>query len=336
MPLANIQFQKAAVECLRQSIRENRLAHAWLFFGPEGVGKSLAALGVCEALLCTEGQGEGCGHCLVCRRVQQRIHPDVTWLSSERSQVERGWLNAKTLSKQPSQEIYVEQIRQLQERLHIRALEGKYKIAVILHAHEMNIQAQNALLKTLEEPPANTVLLLCTHQKELLLPTLRSRCQALAFKPLPPAFIAEQLVASGAGEPQQAARLAEVSEGSLGKAQRLGEGWLEFQEEIAAAFFALEAKDVSGLLAFAERHGASRSSAEQCLDALLMVLACRVKMLAKEGGEGSKREALHWLDGYERAEQTKVAIVQRNGAPRLQMEAMLLEVFSEPAGVLES
>jgi len=332
MPLAELQFQETAVECLRQSIRENRLAHAWLFFGPEGTGKSLAALGVSEALLCEKSPGEGCGQCTTCRRIQQRIHPDVTWLLSERSQVERGFAQLKALGKQPSLEIHIEQIRQLQERLHVRALEGRYKMAVILHAHEMNIQAQNALLKTLEEPPANTVLLLCTHKKELLLPTLRSRCQALAFKPLPTRFIAERLLARGLGEPMKAERLAEVAEGSLGKAQRLGEGWLEFQEETEAAFFALEAKGVGELLAFAEQHGSSRAVSEECLDALLVALAQRVKALAR-GGEGKRQEMLRWLYGYERAEQAKVAIVQRNGAPRLQMEAMLLEIFSEPVGI---
>ena len=280
-----------------------------------------------------ESPGEGCGHCMTCRRIHQRTHADVAWLSSERVQVERGWEELKTSSKQPSQEIHIEQIRQLQERLHIRALEGGYKVAVILHAHEMNIPAQNALLKTLEEPPAKTVLLLCTHKKELLLPTVRSRCQALGFKPLPSAFIAERLVASGISEPKQAARLAEAAEGSLGRAQRMGEGWLEFQEETEAEFFSLEAKAVGGLLAFAQKHGSSRAAAEQCLDALLVALARKVKALAKEGGESNRRQVLRWLQGYERAEGAKVAIVQRNGAPRLQMEAMLLEMFLEPAGV---
>jgi len=333
MPLSHIQFQEAAVECLRKSLRENRLAHAWLLFGPEGVGKSSAALGVCEALLCPQKKGEGCGGCVVCRRIAQRTHTDVAWLSSERSQVERGWMDLKTLSKQPSQEIHVEQIRQLQERLHIRALEGPYKIAVILHAHEMNIQAQNALLKTLEEPPANTVLLLCTHQKELLLSTLQSRCQALAFKPLPSTFVAEQLHAYGISEPLKAARLAEVSEGSLGKAKRLGEAWLEFQEKTEAEFFALEAKAIGGLLAFAERHGSNRAAAEQCLDVLLVALSRWVKELARGGGD--ERELWRWLYRYERVEKAKVAIVQRNGAARLQLEAMLLDMFSQPMGILE-
>ncbi|MCL2012708.1 MAG: DNA polymerase III subunit delta' [Cystobacterineae bacterium] len=328
MPLAHIQFQKAAVECLRQSIHESRLAHAWLFFGPEGVGKSLAALAVCEALLCTQQPGEGCGSCSACKRAKQRTHVDLAWLCSERGQVQRGWLDAKALSKQPSAEIHVEQIRRLQERLHVRALEGKHKIAVIVDAHELNMQAQNALLKTLEEPPANTLLLLCTHQKELLLPTLKSRCQPLAFRPLPLAFIVEQLVAWGVGEPWQAARLAEQAEGSLGRAQRLGQGWLEFQQKTEAEFFALEAKTLSGLLAFAERHGANRGVAEQCLDALLVVLAGKAKESAKREGGGGQ-EAWRWLYAYEQIEQAKVAIVRRNGAPRLQLEAMLLNIFSE-------
>lgn len=335
MPLANIQFQESAIECLRQCIREDSLAHAWLLEGPEGTGKSLAALGVCEALLCTEERGEGCGQCSACRRLGQHMHPDVAWLSSERSQVERGWVDAKTLGKQPSQEIHIEQIRQLQERLHIRALEGKHKVAVILDAHELNLQAQNALLKTLEEPPAGTLLLLCTHQKEKLLPTIRSRCRLLTFKPLPLAFIAERLAAWGASEP---GRLAELAEGSLGRAQRLAEGGFEFQQKVGAEFFALEAKAVGGLLAFAERHGTSRAAAEQCLDALLVLLAGRAKALARELGEGGRVEGLAWpellrhIHAYERIERAKTAILQQNGAPRLQLEAMLLEMFSVSTG----
>jgi DNA polymerase-3 subunit delta' len=176
------------------------------------------------------------------------------------------------------------------------------------------------------------LLFLCTDKKELLLPTLRSRCQPLAFKPLPLAFIAERLVAWEISEAEQAMRLAEISEGSLGRAQRLGQGWLEFQQETEAEFFALEAKALGGLLAFAERHGGSRVAAEQCLEALLVVLARSVKALAREGEEGKRKEMLHWLYSYERAEKAKVDIVQRNGAPRLQLEAMLFDMFSEPVG----
>ena len=331
MPFDDVQFQEAAVECLKRSIRANRLAHAWLFFGPQGTGKSMAALGVCEALFCTERPTEGCGHCAACQRVQRRTHLDITWLSSERTQVARGWLDAKGLGKQPSQEIHIEQIRQLQERLHIRALEGRHKMAVILQADEMNIQAQNALLKVLEEPPADTVLLLCTHKKELLLPTLRSRCQPLGFRPLPSAFIEKQLLASGA-EAKEAKAMAEAAEGSLGKAQyMLKEGWLQLREELEAAFFNLEAGGLAELLSFAERHGGNRSTAEQCLDMLLLALSQRVKALTKEGKPG-QREAIHWLDSLERIEQAKTAIVQRNGAARLQLEAMLLDIFSKPGG----
>ncbi|MCL2259547.1 MAG: DNA polymerase III subunit delta', partial [Cystobacterineae bacterium] len=286
MPFADIQFQEGAVECLRRCIQKGSLGHAWLFVGPEGTGKSLAALGVCEALLCRERPGEGCGKCSTCRRLKQRTHPDVAWLSSERSQVECGGLDAKALGKQPSQEIHVEQIRQLQGRLHIRALEGKHKVAVIVDAHELNIQAQNALLKTLEEPPADTLLLLCTHQKEKLLPTIRSRCQLLTFKPLPAAYIAERLWAWGVSEEGGVVRLAEAAEGSLGRAQRLAGGAFDYGEEVEAEFFALEAKVVGGLLAFAERHGGSRAAAEQCLDALLVALARRAKQQAVGGGEG--------------------------------------------------
>src|SRR5690606_25585610 len=121
----------------------------------------------------------------------------------------------------PSRDIRVEQIRGLQERLSLRALEGKRKLAILVAADSMNDSAQNALLKTLEEPPSDTSLILLAAAPDKLLPTIRSRCARLAFAPLPTALIAEVIGRERKLEPDVALQVATLSGGSLGRAREL-------------------------------------------------------------------------------------------------------------------
>src|SRR4051812_7852004 len=154
MTLASVFGQPRAVEALRAALRGGSVHHAYLFVGPEGVGKELAAVGLTQALTCTEKPLEGCGVCSSCTRIAKGIHPDVIWLMPDAERVERGLAGRADISGTPSRDIRVEQIRQLQERLSLRGLESPRKVALVASAEAMNTQAQNAFLKTLEEPPS--------------------------------------------------------------------------------------------------------------------------------------------------------------------------------------
>ena len=156
------------VERLRTKLREERLPHALIFSGPEGVGKHTFALQMAQALNCT-GNDRPCGICGPCRKIQRGSHPDVTVLG-----VEAG-----------ASQIKIEQIRKVRSMLQVEPLEGLAKIFLIDPAERMTPGAGNALLKALEEPPPKTHFFLITTNVHALLITIRSRSQTYHFSPVP-------------------------------------------------------------------------------------------------------------------------------------------------------
>src|SRR5687768_3627566 len=110
MTLAAVEGQSRAVDALRAALRQGSVHHAYLFGGPEGVGKELTAVGFVQALFCPERPGEGCGNCSACQRVARRNHPDVLWVMPEAEQISRGYAGRSDFSGAPSSFIKVEQI----------------------------------------------------------------------------------------------------------------------------------------------------------------------------------------------------------------------------------
>ncbi len=347
MTFSQVLGQGRAIDALRTALQGGSLHHAYLFAGPDGVGKERTALALAQALLCERAQGEGCGACDSCVRVAKLSHPDVTWLMPEEELVARK-LAAKTdFAHAPSRDIRVEQVRGLQERLALRALEGKRKVAVLTPAHAMNPQAQNAFLKTLEEPPADTVLVLVTSQLDKLLPTIRSRCSQLHFGPLPEALIRERLQAERKLDPAAAAMVASMAEGSLGRAIAFDLELLERRKALVEALEGLSRADARGWLHFAESFGASREVADESLQMLTWWLRDLASIREKgtvPGGDGLRLINVDLAAAVEQGaakvrsdelhrriqlvEQARIAISSRNGAPRLQLERMLIEMLA--------
>lgn len=213
MPLKDIQSQDPAVEALRRAIANGRLHHAYLFAGPDGVGKALTAQALAEALLCDQPVGgDACGECGACQRSHKRQHPDL-------HVVERG--RKKDGSRE--QQIKIDQIRALQQALSYKAYEGRRRIVILLDAHAMNPATANALLKTLEEPGADTHFVLVSAAPHLLLPTIISRCQRVRFGPLPRAVVADHVARGASVDPEIADLLAGLAEGSIGRALALAD-----------------------------------------------------------------------------------------------------------------
>jgi DNA polymerase-3 subunit delta' len=194
--------QAQAVHALTQAMKSDRLAHGLLFAGPAGVGKETCARGLARGLLCErrhtpdERLPFGCGQCRACRRVDAGTHPDVTVVLSEAEMVARG-LGEPEGKARPSQDIKVDAIRGLAQTLQKRPYEGAKRVAIIVDAHRMNTQAQNALLKGLEEPSSTTVLVLLVPNIRAVLPTIASRCLRLRFAPLAPEALEAILVQRG-------------------------------------------------------------------------------------------------------------------------------------------
>ena len=175
--------QKRQIEQLERARHSGRVAHAYLFFGPDGVGKERVALAFAKALNCESGENAPCGECQSCRKIDKRAHPDVRLVASEKELVDRGWIEREK-GGLPSAQIKNAQLQDLSDLFRHRPYLGRWKVVVVVDADLMNTNSQNRFLKTLEEPSADSVIILVTAHPEALLPTVRSRCQALAFGPL--------------------------------------------------------------------------------------------------------------------------------------------------------
>lgn len=342
MTLASVQGQPRAMDALQSALRTGSVHHAYLFAGPEGVGKELAAVGLAQALTCPEAPEAGCGKCASCVRIAKGLHPDVTYVMPDDERVSRGLAGRSDFTGTPSRELRVEQIRQLQERLALRGLESKRKVAIIVSAEQMNVQAQNAFLKTLEEPPSETTLILVASAMDRLLPTIRSRCSKVQFSPLPVEMVAEHVQQARKLDADTATLAAVMSGGSLGRALALDVKALAQRKDVITAFESLRGNDIPGLLRFAEAHGGSREDADSALELLLLWtrdvslskaeaeagMANRdLKALASEVAGRTSETSLHRRHAL--LEAARTAIGTRNGSPRLQLERLLIELCVE-------
>jgi DNA polymerase III subunit delta' len=194
--------QPEAVTQLRQAVadKDAGLQHAWLITGPPGSGRSNAAAAFAAALLCDAG---GCGDCKSCRMVGLGSHPDVTVLATE-----------KVI-------ISIEEIRNLVAASYFGGSISKYQIMIIEDADRMAERSSNVLLKTLEEPPAGTIWILCAPSEADMLPTIRSRVRRVALKQPSSQTVADLLVARDGINPSLALQVAAEAQGHIGMALRL-------------------------------------------------------------------------------------------------------------------
>ena len=161
--------------------RRERLPHAMLIRGPEGTGKLVFATALAQGLLCERpgASGEGCGACPGCTWLNQGSHPDLRLLGPQ--EPEEAGEAGESREKKARPQIAVEQVRELAHFLNLSSHRGKARVVLIHPAESLNVNAANALLKNLEEPPPQTYFLLVAHRWHQLLPTIRSRCQEVAL-----------------------------------------------------------------------------------------------------------------------------------------------------------
>jgi len=220
-------------DILRRAIGSDRLAHAYLFEGPEGIGKRLMALALVRAIFCQDGSG--CGSCSACRKVDHHNHPDLHILEAEGASIK------------------IEQIRGLQKELSFRPLEAPKKVCLIDGAEKLNPAAGNSLLKTLEEPTGSALLILLTSRPEGVLSTIRSRCQRLPFVRLPQEMLQNLLNERLGADETHGHILAALSEGSFKKA--LGKDrdlFIERRKVLLKSLTALSPKSIIPLFDLAQ------------------------------------------------------------------------------------
>ena len=202
----NIVGHEHAINILRRALLAQRVRHAYLFTGPGHIGKALLAQRFAQTLLCTGG-GDAhkapqnpCNICLSCRKVMHGNHPDVHYISRP----------------QDKQFILIEQVRALQAGAARKTLEGRRNIFIIQGMHEMNVQAANCLLKTLEEPEPDVILLLTVPDPGVLLPTILSRVQQVPMQLLTTKQVKSALEDRWDVEPDEASLIAALSAGRMG------------------------------------------------------------------------------------------------------------------------
>jgi len=189
------------VEILRRAVELDRLPHALIFAGPSGVGKRTLALLLAQLVNCASPSGSlACGKCTSCRKIAQGSHPDVRLIEPDGAFIK------------------IEQIRQMIGEIAYQPFEAKYRVVILDPAEQLKLEAANCMLKTLEEPPSRTIIVLVTSNPYLLLTTIQSRSRLLQFTGIPQDRIEEHLVRHAGWNPHDAHLAAALSRGSLGNA----------------------------------------------------------------------------------------------------------------------
>jgi len=212
------------LERFKRVVKSGRLAHAYLFVGPKETGKTQTALSVAQLVNCDSDVDQPCGRCVACQKIASANHPDVVIVDLEKDEAV----------------IKIEQIRHLIERLQLRAYEARTKVLIIRNAENMTTQAANSLLKTLEEPALNTLMLLTTSTPEANLDTIRSRCHVVKFFPASLGHLQQALGTSA----ETARFLTGYTDGCMGQSRHLLDNdFMVHKSEIIAGFFTASNED---------------------------------------------------------------------------------------------
>ena len=284
---AQVFGQDPAQAGFLDAFNSGRLHHGWLITGPKGVGKATLAWSIARFLLTTP-QADPASLFAAPPPATLATDPDHPVAHRLRALSEPGLFLLRRpyddKSDRLKTQITVDEVRRLHHFFHMSATDGGRRVVIVDAMDDMNLQAANALLKMLEEPPARTTLLLIAHQPARLLPTIRSRCRALRLSPLGPAAMAAALDQAGAGTPDDPAALAELAGGSVGEALRLlAEDGLTLYARLAALVDDLPRLDRPTLLALADLT-AGRSDARA--DLMFQPLDRLIARLARAGATG--------------------------------------------------
>ena len=317
MPFKGIAGHSGPIATIRRILGSGRVAHAYLFSGPEGIGKKMVATAFIEALFC--GKAEGCGECISCRKILSGNHPDIHTLEPD------------------GQFIKVDQVRGLQKDLSYRPYEALRKACIIDGADRFNLSSGNSLLKTLEEPPGNALIILLATNIDTVLPTIRSRCQQLSFSGVPVEEIAGFLENNGV-DADIARVAASLAEGSIARALTLcSEEIMAERSEVITTACNLSLKNMIDLFSFGEQFDKDREKTLQIIGILtsfwrdMLHLASGSSDLVNSDlstlleRETSRRSRETLLRGIEHLGKTRQALL-RNANVRLSMDVLSMQL----------
>lgn len=274
--------QHQAKNLLTRSLAADRLAHAYLFRGPEGVGKQLFVRGLTAAVNCKQANGlSGCGICSSCKKFAAGSHPDFVLVSPEKGAIKIG------------------QIRNLIKKLSFAPYEAKVRVVLLENVHTMRQEAANSLLKTLEEPPENNLLILTADSAGNVLQTIISRCQTVPFYSLTFEETTDILMQQDdALDPETAMLLARLAEGSPGKALLFQHmDLVDLWKQVLSLFVEQRSteSDAGKLLLMAESMAALKENLPHLFSLLrLWIRDCLFEIHGQEAGTGSGNRRKDW------------------------------------------
>jgi DNA polymerase-3 subunit delta' len=328
-----IRGQHQAVGLLTTLLRKGQIPHALVFTGIEGIGKQTAAKAFAMACNCAAPQPtaaarpspsappvNACGRCRACRRIQAEQHPDVLHLRPSGNMIR------------------IAVIRDLIQRLAMKPYENGKRVVIIADAHAMNPEAGNALLKVLEEPPPDTLLILTAGQIADLLPTVASRCQQIRFAPLPHDVLMDLLIEDGQLAPEAAEAAAAAAAGSYTRALAMArQGWIARRRWLAVEISQLKDRTTTVHLALAETLAAGKTQLPDALTWLLswyrdlIVFQAQPDQIVNRDLADQIRSAARGEDPLSlinrmKAVQAALKALRDNANPRLTMESLVLQL----------
>jgi DNA polymerase-3 subunit delta' len=323
MSFKQIVGQDRQINILKNAVKRGTVAHAYLFTGIPGIGKRSTAIAMAKALNCKTTTGDFCSSCTSCKKIEHTTHPDIHWIEPEGDYIK------------------IDQIRRMQEQISYTLYEGKHKVVILNKIERLNPQSSNCLLKTLEEPPPHTTLILLTSAPYQVLSTLRSRCQRLMFQPLPIELIAKLLQEKGGDENDKLNLIASLAGGSLGKAiQWMEAGALQEREELFEKINHLNKCFITEIFDLAASLGEDKAGLLKRLE--LLKLWIRDLLIFKATDQSrylinrdlvkkvtTLASQLSWSNLFKKAaivDEVQSALLS-NVNPRLAMETMLLKFY---------
>jgi DNA polymerase III subunit delta' len=315
-----------AVDLLQENLRRGSPSHAYLFSGPQGIGRRTLAIRLAQALNCPQPQQPGipCGECRTCRQIESLAHPDLHILQAN-------YLGGT---------LKVDQIRELQHQLSLAPYDARYRVALLLRFEEANDSAANALLKTLEEPPPQVILILTADSPERLLPTITSRCEHLRLRPLSVGDLREGLQSRWEVPPLQDDLLAHISGGRPGYAVSLYKepDRLRWRETCLNDHREILASSRVKRFSFADKHARNKDLLRELLgiwyslwrDVLLQSSGAALPFLNPDRDPeirflANQLELPGILTVLQRFDRT-IELLDRNINPRLAFEVLLLDL----------
>ncbi|NIA30156.1 MAG: hypothetical protein GWP06_09625 [Actinobacteria bacterium] len=323
MSFDKILGQKRPKEIVQKALKHNRLASGYLFSGAEGAGKEALAIEFAKAIFCTSEKTKPCNACSGCRRVGNFNHPDLIFIfpKPKTASVDNEREILDSLSKNPylrkrpwaSPGISINQIRELRHVSTLKPMEG-HRVVIIAEADKMTVEAENALLKLLEEPPPSMHLVLTSARPNILLPTIISRCQEIRFGLISDQEIEETLIREKQISPEQARLISKISQGSYRRAMELAEEDLAGRRETAVELVRGCLRDNLSKFSLIEKTIATydKRSVKELLSLMLIWFRDALILANDENEKDSLKENIINLDQLETLQKFVTAFRQIN------------------------